>query len=199
MTPPLGRQPRQRRSSVRHQARLDVETSAKLEELASNFHRKRSATLRYVMQWGLHHSTGWTLDRSPVVAVPPVPVLLAPELLQQVQDAAEAHGASVAAWLRHGVRHVRISDFPPSWQVAETTGRSHDSPLHSQRFMLRLDADTQTKLQALTQAFDRSAAEVIRQFIAQATLEDFPQSWQMAAMERRPPEARPPEARPGDG
>jgi hypothetical protein len=35
MTPPLGPQPRQRGYSVRHQARLDAETHAKLEELAS--------------------------------------------------------------------------------------------------------------------------------------------------------------------
>jgi hypothetical protein len=37
-----------------------------------------------MMQWGLRHSEGWTTDQSPVVAVPPVPVLLKPELLQQV-------------------------------------------------------------------------------------------------------------------
>jgi hypothetical protein len=77
-------QPRLRRYSARHQARLDAETHAKLEELAPAFHRKHSVILRFMMQWGLRHSEGWTTDQSPVVAVPPVPVLLKPELLQQV-------------------------------------------------------------------------------------------------------------------
>ena len=74
--------PRQRRYSARHQARLDAETHAKLEDLAHTFHRKRGHILRYVMQWGLRHSTGWAIDRSPVDAVPPVPLLLEPDLLQ---------------------------------------------------------------------------------------------------------------------
>jgi hypothetical protein len=96
---PSNQGPRQRRYTVRFQARLNAETSAKLEDLARTFHRKRSAILRCVMQWGLRHSTGWTIDRSPVVAVPPVPVLLEPDLLQHVQDTAAAHGMSMAAWL----------------------------------------------------------------------------------------------------
>ena len=100
MNSPSSQGPRQRRYSVRHQPRLDGETHAKLEELASICHQKHSAILRYVMQWGLHHSTGWTINRSPVVAVPPVPVLLEPELLLQVHDAAAGHGASVAVWPR---------------------------------------------------------------------------------------------------
>jgi hypothetical protein len=52
--------------------------------------------------------------------------------------------------------------------------------------MLRLDHETLTKLAALTQTFDRSAADVIRQLIAQASPEAFPPSWQMAVQERRP-------------
>ena len=50
------------RYSARHQARLDAETYAKLKELAHTFDRKRSAILRYVMQWGLAQTEGWTVD-----------------------------------------------------------------------------------------------------------------------------------------
>jgi hypothetical protein len=52
MTPPRVSYPRHVRYSVRHQARLDAETHAKLEELADAFRRKRAAILRFVMQWG---------------------------------------------------------------------------------------------------------------------------------------------------
>jgi hypothetical protein len=118
VTPPQAPPSRHVRSCVRHQARLDASTLAKLEELASICHRKRSASLRCVMQWGLHHSTGWTIDRSAVAVVSPVPVMLEPDLLQQVQDVAEARGVSVAAWLREAVRRVTAEDFPASWRVA---------------------------------------------------------------------------------
>jgi len=37
----------------------------------------------------------------------------------------------------------------------------------------------------LMQAFDCSAAEVIRQLIVQAQPEDFPESWHLAVRERR--------------
>jgi hypothetical protein len=53
---------RQHRDSIRYQARLDAEMEAKLEALANTFHRKRAAILRYVMQWGLAQTTGWTID-----------------------------------------------------------------------------------------------------------------------------------------
>jgi predicted transcriptional regulator len=46
MYPPPKPRPRQRRSSVRRQARLDAEMHAKLEELAHTFHRKRAQILR---------------------------------------------------------------------------------------------------------------------------------------------------------
>jgi predicted transcriptional regulator len=57
--------------------------------------------------------------------------------------------------------------------------------------MLRLDDETSEKLDALTRGFDRAAAEVIRHLIAQATPEDFPQSWRLAAVAHRPQDARP--------
>jgi predicted transcriptional regulator len=119
-----------------------------------------------------------------------VPILLEPGLLLQVQDAAAGHGTSVAAWLRHAVRQIRLSDFPVSWRVGETAGRSHDSPCYGQRFMLRLDETTTRKLQHLADHFERPWAEIIRQLIAQATLGTFPQSWQVAVAERQ---ARPQE------
>jgi predicted transcriptional regulator len=50
--------------------------------------------------------------------------------------------------------------------------------------MLRLDDATSSRLETLTHIFQRSAAEVIRQLIAQATPEDFPQSWHMTVEER---------------
>ena len=62
---------------------------------------------------------------------------------------------------------------------------------YDRKFGLRLDDETSCKLERLTQTFHRSAAEVIRQLVAQARYEDFPRSWQLALEERRPPDARP--------
>jgi hypothetical protein len=135
------------------------------------------------MQWGLHHSEGWTIDRSPIGAVPPVPVLLEPELLHQVQDAAVARGVTMAAWLREGVRQVAANDFPASGRAGEPAGRSHDSRYYGQRFMLRLDETTTSQLQHLVEHFERPRAEIIRQLTAQATPEDFPESWRLAVAE----------------
>jgi predicted DNA-binding protein len=173
--------PRQRHCTARHQARLDGQVSAKLEELARTSPRNRSAILRYVMEWGLRHSEGWTIDRSTVSAVPPVPVLLEPELLQQVREAATAHGVSMAAWLREAMRRITADDFPASWRTGERAGRSHESGYYHRKFGLRLDAVTSQKLETLTHTFGRSAAEVIRQLIVQAKFEDFPESWHLAA------------------
>ena len=56
--------------------------------------------------------------------------------------------------------------------------------------MLRLDDETSHKLEMLTRAFGRPAAEVIRQLIGRARPEDFPQSWQMDGDEQRQRETR---------
>jgi predicted transcriptional regulator len=192
MHPPPETRPRHRRYSVRRQARVDAETQAKLEELAHTFHRKRAAILRYVMEWALAHTQGWTIDPSN----PDRPHLLHmpvdPELLQQVQDAAAAHGADVAAWERHAMRLLRRDDFPPSWHVEAAQGkpRSHDSRDYGRKFTLRFDAASSTKLEQLVQRLDRPAAEIIRQLIVQAKPEDFPPSWRMAVDERRQRETR---------
>jgi hypothetical protein len=138
MNPPSGPQPRQRRYSVRQQARLDAETHAKLEELASVLHRKRAAILRYVMDWGLAHTEGWTVDLSIPHRPHLVHMLVEPDLLHQVQKAAESHGVAVAAWLRQAMRQVTHQDFPPSWHAEAARGgrpRSHDSRDYGQRFM----------------------------------------------------------------
>jgi hypothetical protein len=50
---------------------------------------------------------------------------------------------------------------------------------------LRLDEASSAKLEQLVQPFDTSAAEVIRQLIAQATPEDFPPSWQARVRDDR--------------
>jgi predicted DNA-binding protein len=171
MHPPPEPRPRHRRYSVRRQARLDAETHAKLEELAHTFHRKRAQILRYVMQWALTHTQGWTVDPSTPDRPHLVHMLVDPELLRQVQAAAAAHGADVAAWERHAMRQIAYEDFPASWRAVETTPRSHDSGYYGTRFMLRLDEVTSRMLAAFTQNFGRSATAIIRQLIAQATQE----------------------------
>jgi hypothetical protein len=190
MTPPRMPYPRHVRYSVRHQARLDAETHAKLEANPLTFHRKRSAILRFVLRWGLTHTQGGAGEQTIHVTVPPVPVLLEPELLQQVQKAAAVHGTSLAAWVRHAMRHDTAEDFPASWRLGETARRSHESGYYHRKFGLRLDAVTSHELETLTHTFDRPAAEVIRQLIMQARPEEFPESWHLAADARRQRETR---------
>jgi hypothetical protein len=117
-------------------------------------------------------------------------MLVEPDLLQQVQDAAESHGVAVAVWLRQAMRQVTLEDFPDSWRAGEGGSRPHESGYYDRRFQLRLDPHTRRKLEAFMQTFDRSAAEIIRQLIAQVRSEDFPESWQLAVEECRQPDAR---------
>jgi hypothetical protein len=189
--PSLTPQPRHRRYTVRWQARLDAETHAKLQKLAQDFHRKRAQILRHVMPWALAHTHGRTVDQSIPAAVHPVTLLMDPELLQQVQDAAAVHAVSVAAWVRQAMRQVTPEDFPPSWRAEEAAARAHESGYFHRKLGLRLDAVTSRKLAAFMHTFERSAAAIIRELIAQATPEDFPPSWHMAAIEPRPQDARP--------
>jgi len=191
MNPPPDPLPRQRRYSVRQQARLDAETHAKRAELSSGFHRKRAAILRYVMDWGLGHTEGWAVDLSIPDRPHLVHLLVELDLLQQVQAAADAHHVTVASWLRQAMRQVTPEDFPSSWRAGDIAPRSHESGYYGRRFQLRLDPDTQRKLGTLMQTFDRSAAEIIRQLIAQTTPEDFPQRWHMAVIEPQLQDARP--------
>ena len=185
MHPPPEPQPRQRRYSMRRQARLDGETYAKLGELANTFHRRRAAILRYVMDWGLAHTRGWTIDLSIPDRPYLVHMLVNPNLLQQMQDAADAQAASVAAWVRHAMRHITPEDFPPSWRTGATAVRSHEPGYDDRRFQFPLNPDTQTKVGMLMQTFDRSAAEILRQLMAQAGPEDCPRSWHVSVGEPR--------------
>jgi hypothetical protein len=82
------------------------------------------------------------------------------------------------------VRQISAADFPASWQEATPRERSHDSPIYTERFMLRLDEPAQTKLQQLINQLGASKAAIIRHLITQAEPEDFPTSWQMRAAER---------------
>jgi predicted transcriptional regulator len=185
MYPPPEPQPRQRRDSVRCQARLDAETHAKLEALATDFQRKRGVILRSVMSWGLAHTAGWTADLSIPDRPHLVHMLVEPELGQQVQEAAAAHGVSVAAWLRHAMRQVTPEDFPASWRAGDIATRAHESGYYHNRLMLRLDDATQRKLETLMHTFHRPAAEIIRQLVAQAQPEEFPESWCLAVREHQ--------------
>jgi hypothetical protein len=163
-------------------ARLDQTTRQIVDDLAKHFHTPRATVLCHIMQWGLNRK-----QREPIThgeAQGPVchlSLYVPSDLHEQVQKAATAAGVKLAAWLRHMVRQVTIEDFPTSWQEATPTERSHDSRTYGRRFMLRLDDPTLEKLEELSSRFDTSAAEVIRHLIAQATPEDFPQSWHRRA------------------
>jgi predicted transcriptional regulator len=75
-------------------------------------------------------------------------------------------------------------DFPGSWQEERSETRSHDSRVYGARFMLRLDAASETTLQRLAEHFDVPRAAIIRQLLAQATPDRFPTSWHLRVAER---------------
>jgi predicted transcriptional regulator len=173
-------------------ARLDTLTRAKLEELANQFHRSRAAVLRQVMRWGLSREPSGRVNRDEARDLGRhLFFLVESKLHQQVRKAAEADGVDVARWLRHLLRAITAIDFPASWRAGDaprrgtTGGRSHNSRAYGQRFMLRLDETTRETLERLSRHFDKSSAEIIRQLVAQATPEDFPERWQLAVRERR--------------
>jgi hypothetical protein len=96
------------------------------------------------------------------------------ELYRQMGEMAQAVGCSIAAWLRYWLRQVTVADFPAHWQAAADTSagsRSHDSCIYDTRFMLRLDAASDTTLRHLAEQFHVPRAEIIRQLLAQATPE----------------------------
>jgi hypothetical protein len=172
--------PRAERSGIRMDARLDETTRQKVDDLATHFHRPRAAVSCHIMQWGLRR--GETLDQG--ASHGPVRHLylyVTSNLHEHVEKAAAAAGVKAAPWLRPMVRQATIQDFPASWQEATPRERSHDSRTYTERFMLRLDAPSQTKLQQLIMQIGTSKADIIRQLIAQAKPEDFPPSWQMRA------------------
>jgi hypothetical protein len=178
------------RANIRLDARLDSTTRAKVDDLARHFHQPRAAVLCRVMEWGLsREQTGPLNQGDPDGPVRHLYLYVASDLHALVEKAATAAGMNIAPWLRHMVRQMTMADVPASWQVARSGKRSHDSRTYGTRFMLRLDAPSQTMLLQLVKRFGASKAEVIRQLIAQAEPEDFPPSWQMKAIERPPPDA----------
>jgi hypothetical protein len=128
-------------------ARLDLATRGKVDNLAQHFHQRRAAVLCHIMQWGLGRGQPETLDHGTSQGqVRHLYLYVEAELHEQVQKAATAGGMKIAPWLRHMVRQITIAEFPASWQEAIPGDRSHDSHTYGTRFMLRLDEPSQTKL-----------------------------------------------------
>jgi hypothetical protein len=147
--------------------------------------------LGYIMHWGLNRSQTGPLDQGESHGpVRHLSLYVKSDLYERVQKAATAAGVKTAPWLRHMVHQVTIADFPGSWQEAQSEERSHDSRTYGTRFMLRLDNLTRETLEGRSTHFDKPAAEIIRQLIAQATHEDFPTSWQGMTKGHRTPHAR---------
>jgi predicted HicB family RNase H-like nuclease len=178
---------------------LDPVTHAKVMALATAVQWHRPRLLRYVLPWGRAHGANWPISRDR----PPSPsqnlsVRVTEDLRQQVYDTAAASGVPVSTWLRHVMQHITPDDFrtngPPEITSEDEEEdrtrrglRSHESQRYARRFMIRVDEATGRKLALFMQTFERPAAEIIRHLIAQATLEDFPRGWLLAAQERRLP------------
>lgn len=191
MSPSREQQPHEPRASLRMDARLDTLTRAKVDDLATRFYQPRAAVLSFIMQWGLSRGQTGPLDQGASHGpVRHLSLYIASELHEHVEKAAATAGMKTAPWLRHMVRQITMTDFPPSWQEATPRQRSHDSRTVTERFMLRLDHTSSIKLQSLRERFDVPKAHIIRQLIAQATLEDFPKCWQLRAAERRVQQSR---------
>jgi hypothetical protein len=186
VNPSPNRRLQEPRASIRTDAPLDAATRQKVDDLARHFHQPRAAVLCHIMHWGLSREPIALLDQSGSDGpVRHLYLYVALDLHARVEKAATAAGVNMAPWLRHMVRQMTVADFPASWQEAGSEKRSHDSRTYTERFMLRLDEPSQTKLQQLVTQFGASKAEIIRQLIAQAEPEDFPPSWQVRAAEHR--------------
>ena len=186
MTLPSHQTSHEPRSSIRFNARFDTATRQKVDDLAKRFHQPRAAVLCHIMQWGLDRGPTEKIDQGNTQGpVRHLYLYVASDLYEHVQRAATTAVVKVAPWLRHMVRQVTITDFPASWQEERLEGRSHDSHVYDKRYMIRLDDMTWEKLEDFSRHFDTSAAAIIRQLVAQATIEDFPQAWQMADDPRR--------------
>jgi predicted transcriptional regulator len=180
------------RASIRMDARLDADTRQKVDDLAGHVRQPRAAVVSHMMRWGLNRAPGGALDQG--ASQGPVRHLylyVDSDLYEAVRKAATTAGVTTAPWLRHMVRHIRLADFPASWEAEPSDERSHDSRIYGKRFMLRLDDPTWERLDALATHFERSAAEIIRQLLAQATPNTFPASWRMRVAERHGEQARP--------
>jgi hypothetical protein len=191
MTSRPNHRPSERPSSIRTDARLDATTRQKVDDLARHFHQPRATVLCHIMHWGLSREQTDSLDQGKSHGPVRHLYLYVPsEFHKQVKEAAAAAGVKIPPWLRHMVRQMTMAYFPASWQEVRSEQRSHDSRTYTERFMLRRDEPTQSKLQQLVKRFGTSRAEIIRQLIAQAEPEDFPPSWQMRAAEPAHPRMR---------
>jgi hypothetical protein len=172
-------------------ARLDATTRTKVDDLAIHVHQPRAAVLCQIMHWGVSRGETPPLDQGDAQGpVRHLYLYVASNLHARVEKAATAAGLKTAPWLCHMVRQITIEDFPDSCQETTPRERSHDSPTYTARFMLRLDEPSQTKLQQLIKEFGTSKADLIRHLIAQATPEDFPESWHMRTAERHAQQPR---------
>jgi predicted transcriptional regulator len=179
------------RASIRLDARLGATTRQKVDDLARHVHQPRAAVLSQIMRWGLSREPGGALDQGASQGlVRHLYLYVDSDLYEAVQKAATTAGVTTAPWLRHMVRHIRMADFPASWQAEQAEERSHDSRVYGERFMLRLDAASEAKLQRLAEQFDVPRVEVIRQRLAQATPDTFPASWHLHVAERHGEQAR---------
>jgi hypothetical protein len=189
------RHDRPQRYTARLEVHLDQVTQTTITRFVTAFRRRRSAVLRQVLEWGLTHGQGWTIDRhQPAGRAQRVFLRLEPELRERVEEVATTAGGDISVWLRHVVDLVTLADFPASWQAASAEQksapkRSHDLRQYGTRFMLRLDDASLGRLDEFTQFFQTCRAEVIRQLIMQATPKVFPKSWRLAAKERRQQQA----------
>jgi hypothetical protein len=180
------------RASTRLDARLDATTRQKVDDLARHFRQPRGAVVCHIMRWGLGRQRTGPLDRDDTQgAVRHLSCVVASELYRQVQQAAAAVGVNTAPWLRQMIRQVTPEDFPASWHEGPADERSHESRRYGKRFMLRLDEPTWEKLDAWSTRFERSAAEIGRQLLAQATPDALPASWHQRVVERHGERIRP--------
>jgi hypothetical protein len=143
------------RACVRLDARLDAMTRQQVDDLARCFRRPRAAVLRHIMQWGLSHEQTGALDQGESQG--PVRHLyfsVDSHLYEEVHKATTTAGVHIAPWLRQMVRHIPLTDFPGSWQEERSERRSYDSRIYGARFMLRLDAASETRLRRLARHFD---------------------------------------------
>jgi hypothetical protein len=116
-------------------ARLDSMTRAKVDDLATTFHRSRGAVLREVMQWGMPRQGMCEIVHGDMQG-PTTHLFFVVDatLHQDVGKAARGAGMDVATWLRHMLRDITAADFPRSWQeAAQATTTTQASPRVSRR------------------------------------------------------------------
>jgi predicted DNA-binding protein len=96
-----------------------------------------------------------------------------------------------ASWLRHRLRAITRVDFPAGGQSGDaqrretTEGCSYGSRVYGRRLMLRSNEKTYERLENLSRHFKKSRAEIVRDLVAQATLETFPTRWSLEVEEHR--------------